>query len=262
MKYHIGICAQLERATMIARSGADFIEPAFGIVAGMEESAFRTGSSILKDSGLQAESMNSMLPGTAILYGNETQTEELLNFVHRGMERAATLGCHNVVFGSGTARQIPQGWAKNDAQIRLAALLDKFCSIAQPYGIRIAIEPLRASETNFIHLLTDAAEIAALLPECKNLGVNADIYHMLEGNESFSALHTIKNQLFHTHICAPDRHFPRNERPQSDMTLYRSFFRALEDANYQGSVSIEAIAKNLEEECAPALQIIRAARDT
>ena len=261
MNYRIGICAQLEHAPLAARAGADHLEPSFGVVAGMEESAFRTGAHTLRDSGLCAESMNSMLPGTIILYGDDTKTAAALDFVQRGMDRAAELGCRNVIFGSGTARRIPEGWTKQDAQLRIAALLDRFCDVARPYGIRIAIEPLRAYETNFIHHLTDAAEIAALLPHCDNLGVNADIYHMLEGNEPFSALKVIGDRLFHVHVCAPDRHFPRDERPESDNEIYRSFFRALDDADYRGTVSIEAIAKNLSVECENALRIIRTARD-
>ena len=261
MNYRIGICAQLDRAPLLAAAGADHIEPGFGVVAGMDDATFADNITLLRESGLCVDSMNSMLPGTAILYGDEAQTEQLFGYVRHGMERAAILGCRNVVFGSGTARKIPEGWSLRDAQLRIATLLDRFCDIARPYGIRIAIEPLRAFETNFIHTIADAAEIIALLPHCDNLGINADIYHMLEGNEPFDALSHAGDRLYHVHICAPDRHIPRAERPESDHVLYRDFFRALHAANYEGTVSVEAIAKDWREDAPSALAIIRAAHD-
>ena len=36
MNYRIGICAQLDRAPLLAAAGADHIEPGFGVVAGGE----------------------------------------------------------------------------------------------------------------------------------------------------------------------------------------------------------------------------------
>ena len=259
VSYRIGICSQLDHAPLLAQAGADHIEPAFGVVAAMESEAYARGVDALKRSGLCVDSMNSMLPGTTALYGTMDQTDELMDFVRRGMDRAAELGCRNVIFGSGTARRIPPGHRLRVAQLRIATLLDRFCNIARPYGIRIAIEPLRAQETNFIHTLDDAAQIIALLPHCNNLGITADIYHMLEGNENFSALGAVGDKLFHVHVCAPDRHFPRPQRPVEDGDIYRSFFCALNAAGYDGTVSIEAIAQNLSEECAPALHIIREA---
>ncbi|MBQ7338533.1 MAG: sugar phosphate isomerase/epimerase [Clostridia bacterium] len=262
MKYSIGVCAQLDRATSVAKIGADHIEPGFALTAGLEEEKFRLGLSCLKDSGLTADSMNSMLPGTAVLYGSEQDSEHVLELVRRGMDRAAQIGCKNVVFGSGTARNIPEGMEKSQAQNRLTALLERFCDIARPYGIRIAIEPLRAFETNYIHLVSEANEIAALLPHCENLGVNPDIYHMLEGNEPFDTMGKIGDRLFHVHICAPDRHYPRHDRPESDVDIYRDFFRALNAANYQGTVSIEGITSDMIVDLPTALTIIRAARDS
>ena len=261
MKYSIGVCTQLERAITAAKMGADHIEPGFALIAELDEAKFRLGRSCLQDSGLRADAMNSMLPGTAVLYGSEEALAPTLELVRRGMERAEALGCGCVVFGSGTARHIPEGITKPEAQQRLAAVLEKFCDIARPHGVRIAIEPLRAFETNFIHTAADAAEIIALLPHCDNLGINPDIYHMVESNEPFAALTEYATHLYHAHICTPDRHYPRYDRPESDNELYRDFFRALCAADYQGSISIEGIATSMEAELPDALAILRAARD-
>ena len=175
MNYPIGVCTSLDRATLAARLGADHIEPSFGSVCTLDEASFLAGVRELRDSGLYVDAMNGMLPSTTVLYGSPEQTQQTLDFVRRGMERAATVGCKTVVFGSGKARNIPQGMELEAAKQRIAAMAEQFCEIARPFGIRIAMEPLRAYETNFIHTVADALEITALCPGCHDLGINPDI---------------------------------------------------------------------------------------
>lgn len=259
MTYSLGVCTQLDKAIIAAQSGAQHIEPAFALTANLEEQAFRHNLDMLRESGLFVDAMNSMLPGDTVLYGSDEQLTTAMELVRRGMERAAILGCKTVVLGSGTARRIPEDMERADAVRRFANVAGRFCEIARPYGIRIAIEPLRAAETNFIHTIADAAEVAALLPDCDNLGVNPDIYHMLEGAESFAALSEAGERMFHVHICAPDRHYPCPEHPAEHNDIYRNFFRALTAASYRGTVSIEGIVKDMNTELPIALDILRTA---
>ncbi len=261
MKYSIGVCTSLDRAELAAKLGAKHIEPAFWPTANLDEKAFRDGVETLHRSGLTVDAMNGMLPGNAVLYGSEADIAPTLDLVRRGMERAAAIGCKTVVFGSGTARNIPEGMTIEQAKQQISAMAARFCEIARPYGIRIAIEPLRAFETNFIHTVADAAEIAALCPDCPDLGINPDIYHMLEGGESFDELIKFSDKLYHAHICAPDRHYPRDERPAEDNAIYRDFFRALGAAGYTGTLSIEGIAKDMTTAFPEALAILDRAQD-
>ena len=261
MKYSIGVCTSLDRAPLAAKAGAEHIEPGFAATANLDEQTFRTGLSILRDSGLYVDAMNSMLPGTAALYGDASALAPVLELFRRGMERAAEIGCKTVVLGSGTARRIPDGMTREQAMQKFSAVVAGFCEIARPYGIRIAIEPLRAFETNFIHTVADAAEIIGLCPDSVALGITPDIYHMLEGGEAFDELRRFSDKLFHAHICAPDRHYPSPERPAEDTALYRDFFRALDAANYQGTISIEGIATDMVTDLPSALAILDAAQD-
>ena len=259
MKYSIGVCTSLDRAMIAAGLGAEHIEPAFWPTASLDEQSFAAGVDTLHSSGLFVDAMNGMLPPSAVLYGTQEEIAPTLDLVRRGMERAAAVGCKTVVFGSGGARNIPDGMELSEAKRRIADMADRFCQIALPHGIRIAIEPLRAQETNFIHTLSDAAEISAMLPNCANLGVNPDIYHMLEGGEPFDELSKLGNRLLHVHICAPDRHYPRHDRPEEDHAIYRDFFRALHTAGYRGTLSIEGIVKDMQAELPTALDILRQA---
>lgn len=259
MNYSLGVCTSLNNAPLAAELGAEHIEPPFWGTANLDPQAFDDGLRALHESGLHVDAMNSMLPGNAVLYGTDAETEQTLDIVRRGMERAAAVGCQTVVLGSGTARKIPDGMTEEEAIHRFSAMAARFCEIAQPYGIRIAVEPLRAHETNFIHTVSDALRILAAAPHRTDLGVNPDIYHMLEGGEPFDALRLPADRLFHVHICAPDRHYPSLARPAEDNDLYRAFFRALNAADYRGTLSIEGIVTDMRAELPEALSILRAA---
>lgn len=256
MGFRLSVCAPMEQAPAILRAGGAFVEPAFLQIAGMTPEVFRERKAILQAAGLKAEAMNSMLPGDSVLYGGPADTKKLLDFTARGMERAAELGGDVVVFGSGTARRIPDGMTREQAEERITQLLGQFCEIAAPYGMRIAVEPLRATETNFIHTLIDALAIIRRLPECRNLGVNADLFHMLEGNETFSDCSLVGDKLFHVHVCTPERTYPRPGNAAHDET-YRAFAEALRNADYHGTVSVEGITHDLAGEMPPALRHLR-----
>ena len=256
MNFPLSVCAQLDQLPLAMEAGFDYLEPAFVLVAGMEKTAFEEQCRRVLASPLRAEAMNSMLPGDMVLYGGEEDTRRVCEFVRVGMERAARLGCRCVIFGSGTARQIPEGKTREEAEETLCALLEKMCAIAEPYRIRIAVEPLRAEETNFLHFLPEAAQMASRLPQCRNLGVNADVFHMVNGKEPLSDLAAIGPLLYHAHICTPRRSFPVPGNPEDD-AVAKDFLRALWECGYRGGVSVEAIPVDLPTEAIASLAHLR-----
>ena len=256
MNIRIGACAPFGHSDYIHSLGGSHIESGFAVYAGKTDEDFDKEKNVLLPQALRPLSMNSMLPPTFNLYDTEKE-EEIFEFVRRGMARAADVGCKNVVFCSGGARNIPEGMDKEVAATRIAELAARFCEIAEPYGITISIEPLRAEETNFIHTMDDAYDIVRRVPECKNLGINPDMYHMYQGGESFDNLSKYKQYVFNVHIADPVRRtFPR---PDDECeALYVDFFKALKASGYTGNVSIEAHTKDFKADAAVALPYINA----
>lgn len=240
MNLQIGACAPFTQAEFIHSIGAKNIESGFATYAQMSEEDFERELTALLATPLRCVSMNGMIPGGYSLYGDDKQTEEVCAFVRRGMERAAKVGCKSICFGSGGARSIPDGMSREQASERLAAITARFCAIAAEYGIKIAIEPLFSKATNFIHTLADAYDIIRRLPECDNLGINVDMFHMCDANEDFSELIKYKDYVFNVHLSEPGSlRFPHtgSEHEQT----YVRFFTALKQAGYEGNVSIEAL---------------------
>ncbi len=244
MNIRFAACCDPTRAALVHSLGGSAIEPPFVICARQTDEEHQKDHDTLLSSPLRAYSMNSMLPGDFVLYGTEAQTAAVCDFARRGMARAAKMGVKSVCMGSGAARSVPEGMTREEAADRLAALMARFCAIADEYEMRVSIEPLRAFETNFIHTMDDAYDIIRRIPECKNLGINPDMYHMLEGGEPFSNLIKYRDYVSNVHIAEPfTRAYPRPGNAKAE-ALYLDFLRALRDADYQGIVSIEALTQD------------------
>ena len=256
-----GVCGNLSRLPAIIEAGYDYVEMNFSTLALMPEEEFIKTRDELARQNFHAEAFNGFFKSDVVLYGEKADLNAIAAYCETGFSRAAQLGGQVAVLGSGGARAIPEGMTKEEAEEQFCRVLTVCGDVAQKYGMRIAIEPLRAFETNFIHTVADAAEIIGLSPDSVALGITPDIYHMLEGGEAFDELRRFSDKLFHAHICAPDRHYPSPERPAEDNILYRDFFRALNAAKYQGTISIEGIATDMVTDLPSALAILYAAQD-
>ena len=240
MNIQIGACAPFTDAAFVHSVGGNNIESGFAVYAQKTDAEFDRELSALLASPLRCVSMNGMIPGGYTLYGDEAQTKAVCDFVRHGMERAAKVGCKSICFGSGGARNVPEGMSREEAADRLAAITARFCAIADEYGIKIAIEPLFTKATNFIHTLADAYDVIRRVPECKNLGINVDMFHMCDANEDFSELVKYKDYVFNVHISEPGTlRFPKPDTVHEQ--TYIRFFTALKQADYTGNVSIEAL---------------------
>lgn len=258
MKLRMGICRQMHEMPAALTTDYDYLEPAVAAMMGMEDDAFRRARDLLLASPLRAESANCLLPGTAVLYGEKKDTEAVYESVKRAFSRLAEIGCHLVVFGSGRARRVPDGMTRAAAEACFTEVVAGVADLAVPYGIRVAIEPLRASETNYLHTLAEGAAVARLTGR-DNVGVTADLYHMAASGEGMGALSAIGERLFHAHISNPsDRSFPAREKA-ADFAECRAFLLGLRAANYRGCLTVEAVKGDAATEAATSLRDLRAA---
>ena len=87
------------------------------------------------------------------------------------------IGLKVMVLGSGTARNIPEGFSRDEAVKQFTELCRQLAKVAEQYNVVIAIEPLQHSETNFINTVSEGADIARAVNN-SHLGVLADFFHM------------------------------------------------------------------------------------
>jgi sugar phosphate isomerase/epimerase len=254
----IGISTSIANNKILKTTGYSFVEEnARGFLVPNEpESVFEQKLALLKASTLPVEACNTFLPGDMKCVGPAAAHQEILKFGETSFRRAQTAGIKTIVFGSGGARRIPEGFPADDAKQQFISLCKKLAPLAMKYNIVISLEPLNTGECNFINSLAEGAEIVQAVNH-KSLRLLADVYHMLMENESPMEIIKYGDLIYHTHIAektgrsAPGVH-------KEDFTPY---FRALKQANYKGRMTIECSWINLEEQAAGALSAMRSQID-
>jgi sugar phosphate isomerase/epimerase len=232
----IGMCSELMNAPLVAGAGFDYIESATSALALASEGDFREMAKAVFRSGIVAEAFNVMLPGKFHLTGPAADLDPVREYLELGFRRMAELAAVIQVFGSGGARNVPEGWPMERAAEQLVGFLNLAAPLEAKHDIFIPIEPLNPGECNIINTVEDARALAEMagLP---NIGVLADWYHMAKQQESPAGILAAGKTLLHCHLANPEgRRFPL----PGDGADYSAFFGSLRQIGYTGRVSVEA----------------------
>jgi sugar phosphate isomerase/epimerase len=232
-----GICAPPDQTAAYAGAGIDFIEwPLSRTVGEMDDAAFAELEALARTLSVVPEAWNVMLPATLKIVGPEADHAALRTYLDRALSRAAAVGGEVVVFGSGGARNSPDGWEPDAATSQFDDACRIAGEIAARHGITIAIEPLNRKETNLVTGVAEAVAVAERVG-MDSVRVLSDLYHVTEENEPFADTSAAGALLAHVHVAAPgSRHLPE---PGMDEDVYAAYFETLRDAGYDGRVSLE-----------------------
>lgn len=206
------------------------------------EQAKRIAADLKQRHGFAVSSMQSILYGkTQILFGTESDREELYAYLVRAIDYASAIGCGNLVFGCPRNRSFPEDWC-NNADITRAIELDFFQKLgdyAKSKGTVLAMEanpPIY--NTNYINTTAQALELVEAM-DSEGFLLNLDVGTMIENGESPDLLKGHVHQINHVHISEPGLK-PVEKRP-----LHRRLAEILAEGNYQGFISIEVGKNNL-----------------
>lgn len=238
--------------SLARRAGFDYVEWPLSIVASLSEEEFSDAVRKLKASGMACEACNLFFPSTLRLTGAGVDHQAIRNYLEHALARAGQLGVQVVVFGSGGARRVPDGFPKEQAWVQLVEMLRSAGEFAQRLGIVIAIEPLNRDETNLILTAAEGFALARLVDH-PSVRLLLDIYHMVKENEDFGVAQTARSWLAHAHFAEPKR---RTFPAVVDETG-RAFFEALIRSGYTGRVSLEAGYTDFEPESQQALKVMQ-----
>lgn len=249
----IGICTAIDNIQKMEAIGYDYIEPAVAAVAAMEEDAFDQAVSLVDASGITCEAFNVLFPGGIPLTGPEVAENAIRSYLEKAFARVSRLGGKVIVFGSGGARRVPEGWDRSEAWRQLVYAAGIVGDIAAKYGLTIAMEPLNTTETN---ILNSVLEGFAFVKEVDhpNIQLLADFYHMQMEKEDMAALVTAGPALRHLHIAnSHGRVYPLSREED----LYGDFFKALKDVGYDARISVEAGTQDMDKDAPIALKLLQ-----
>lgn len=231
----IGMCTSVANIGKAYEYGFDYIEPSVGSIAELSYSEFTAACKIVAASPIKAEAANCMLGAGMIIMGEKSNHSEIVKAMEHAYKRLSDIGIRIVVFGSGSARKIPENLPIVKARAQYLSLLDSLCLIAEKNKIIIVLEPLNKKETNFINSVSEGGSIV------EEYGNNAfqllaDYYHMGQNGDTVADIIKFGKYIKHTHIANP---ITREVPAEGDGGRYEEFIIALKAVGYKGGISLE-----------------------
>jgi D-psicose/D-tagatose/L-ribulose 3-epimerase len=249
----IGYCTSLKNIEVAKAAGFDYVELATTEVAALSDDDFAAAVATLGSVGLSTPVSNLFLPATLKVTGPQIDTAAQGTYVNKALDRVARLGVRIVVFGSGGARRVPDGFGRDAAFDQLVDFGRRIAPFARARGITVAVEPLRREETNIV---TSAAEGLRLVEAVGDpaFQLMVDFFHLASEHENPDIIVRAREHVRHVHMANPNgRVFPLawNEFE------YEPFFAALGRIGYGGRISIEASTKDLATEAPQSIALLR-----
>jgi len=253
----VGLCTPLKGIEDARAAGFDYVELGTSEIAALSDADFESARARVRQLGAAVPVTNLFLPATLKVTGGDVNQEEQLRYVRRAFARLGRLGTQIVVFGSGGARRVPEGFSKDEAFKQLVEFGRRVAPDARAHNITVAVEPLRRQETNIIN---SAAEGLALVTAVNdpNFQLMIDFYHLASEQEDPEIVVTARDHLVHLHMANPKgRVFPL----AWDEYDYAPFFAKLRAIGYDKRISVEASAKDVAAEAPRAIVLLRRAFD-
>jgi hypothetical protein len=190
---------------------------------------------------------NIFIPAEYKLVGPNVNEPKVLAYVDSILARLATSPSKLVIWGSGGARRIPEGWPKTKATKQFVSIAKKIAEIAQNHGITLSLESLNSTETNFLNTVAEALYVVKKVNH-PALRLNVDIYHMMMDHEGPEIILKTKKYINHVEIAEPNG----RTAPGVQGTDFKPYFSALKKINYNRMIAIEGRWASFESIAAPA----------
>src|SRR4051794_32386920 len=111
-----GICTSFDHAPAAKAAGWDYVEASVqSLLKGEVSDAEWDGMRQVGTSPLPTLAANMLVPANLKITGPDVNPEALRTYMDRVTRRAKQAGIETLVFGSGGARQVPEGFDRNKA---------------------------------------------------------------------------------------------------------------------------------------------------
>ena len=231
-----GICTSLENAPAAKSAGWDFVEERVDLLLqGLLPDAEWKGAERAATSVLPIPAANVLVPGSLKITGPDASLDKLRPYMTTVLSRAKKIGIKSLVFGSGGARKVPEGFDVGKAKSQITEFLRMIAPIAQQNGVTMVIEPLNRGETNIINSVAEGMEYVRAVNH-PNIQCLVDSYHFWLENESLENITNAGKALRHVHVADKDGRVAPGQSGKAD---YRPFFAALKKIGYDGPISVE-----------------------
>ena len=254
-KVRIGYCGPLKDIDAVKAAGFDYMEVRTSEVAALSDADFENVAAKFKRVGLPVLAANLFIPANIKVTGPNIDKERQMEYVRRALDRVSRLGVRLVVFGSGGARQVPEGFSKQEAFEQLVDFGKRIAPEARSRNITIAIEPLRQQESNIINNTADELAWVNAVND-PNIQLMIDFYHFSVEKQDPADILKVRNHLRHLHMANPNGRVMPLKWDEYD---YAPFFAVLRKIHYDRLISLEVSNANLPVEGPQAIALLRRA---
>jgi len=249
----LGICGSPEIAPVVKAAGYDYLEinVSAHLIGEASDEEFAPNLKLIRECGLPCLAANVFVPGHLKLTGPEVDFERLTRYIQAVMVRAEQAGLQAIVFGSGGARKIPEGFERAQAYAQLIQFGQMVAPLAAQHGVKIAVEPLNRGETNILNSVAEGLQYVQDVnhPAFRLL---VDAYHWAKENEPVADIVTAGPWLEHAHIAT----YPKRQAPGAEPCDFAPFMQALKEAGYDKRLSIEGGWQDMATQAQPARQVL------
>ena len=247
----IGVCMKAEEALSSFPAAADYVDVLAYPLLDLSSDVWRDVKHAVSTGECKVYSSVCLFPATLRLTGEEFDLTAVRDFSDRVLHAQAELGIKTVVFGSGGARCIPEGFSHERARDQLDEAGACLADLAKSYGQKIAVEFLSSKEDNTFNTLSTTVRYIERLGR-DNMGVTLDFYHFNNSGEELSLIEKYKDLVLHAHIASPTR---KACQSAEDWAFFRERVALLEKIGYTGNLTYEGAYHSLDELAAIAADI-------
>jgi D-psicose/D-tagatose/L-ribulose 3-epimerase len=249
----IGYCTSLANVEAAKAAGFDYVELSTSEIAALSDVEFERAAMRIRQGGVQVPTTNLFLPASLKVTGPDTNRDQQTAYVRKAFARLSQIGTRVVVFGSGGARMVPEGFSKDQAFEQLVEFGRRIAPEARANGITVAVEPLRPQETNIVNSAAEGLALVNAIDD-PNFQLMVDFYHLASVKEDPAIIVQARDHIVHLHMANPTgRLFPRS----LDEYDYAPFFAALRRIRYEKRISVEASTKDLGTDAPQAIALLR-----
>lgn len=236
-KPEIGIAQKLENDSLLKAAGytclvesiQNWISP-----KKLTDDQFDQAMIRFKESELPVYAVNIFIPGDLKLVGPDVREADILDYSRVVFARCQRLGLKLIVWGSGGARRVPDGFDPVKAKQQFIAIAQKVSKLAKNYDIVLSLENLNHTETNFINTVAEALDVVIKVDQ-SNFKLCADIYHMLMEGEAPAILAKTGKYIVHCDIAEKEGRTP----PGFHGDDFRPYLKELYKIGYQRRIVLE-----------------------
>jgi sugar phosphate isomerase/epimerase len=251
----IGVVQSLDNATMLKEHGyAHIVESVGKIISPRSVTEEQFGENLIrvKQSPLPVYAFNIFIPGSLKVVGPDVNEKAVLAYVDSVLQRCKAAGVDKIIWGSGGSRRVPEGFDHGKAKEQFISIARKIAARAEAHQVKLALENLNSTETNFINTIEEALDVVKKVNH-KNLRLCVDVYHMLKENEGPAIIAKTKGYVIYCEVAEKNGRTP----PGVQGDKFAPYFAELKKIGYDGEIMIECRWDDVTSQAGPAIEYLR-----